>query len=48
MLPTKTRQLERNISNAQSYEQWKEAAINYDEATGMDRWRRKDPTREYD
>jgi NTE family protein len=31
-----------------SYDEWKEAAITYDEATGMDRWRRKDPTREYD
>jgi NTE family protein len=48
MLPTKTRQLERAISEASNYEEWKQAAIEYDAATGMDRWKRKDPTREYD
>ncbi len=48
MLPSKSRQLERAISDAADYEEWKAAAIAYDEATGLDRWRRKDPTRQYD
>lgn len=44
----KKRKLERHINEAKSYEEWKEAAIAYDEATGLDRWRRKDTSREYD
>ena len=48
MLFSKTRQQERAISEAHSYKEWKEAAIAYDQAAGLDRWKRKDPTREYD
>lgn len=48
MLPSKTRRLERDLRQAHSYEEWKHAAIAHDEASGMDRWRRKDSTHEYD
>lgn len=44
----KNRKLERDLKQAKSYAQWKEAALACDEAAGMDRWRQKDPTREYD
>jgi NTE family protein len=43
-----TRKLERNIQGATSYEEWRSAALALDEANGMDRWRQKDSTREYD
>jgi len=45
---TKTRKLERDIKMASSYEEWRSAAIALDETRGLDRWRQKDATREYD
>ena len=48
MLLSKSRDFERAMSNASDYQEWQAAAIAYDKATGMDRWRRKDPTRQYD
>ena len=48
MLLSKKRKLEQEIKAASNYEEWRQAAIAYDEATGLDRWKRNDPSREYD
>ncbi len=40
--------VKRALREAQSYEQWCEAASAYDAHHGLDRWRRKDATRQYD
>jgi NTE family protein len=36
------------MDQATSYEQWKEAALAYDAATGMDRWRMRDQSSQFD
>ena len=36
------------MNKAESYEQWKEAAQGYDTATGMDRWRARDQSTQFD
>lgn len=36
------------LRGAQSYEEWQEAARAYDAFHGLDRWRRKDATKQYD
>jgi TAG lipase/steryl ester hydrolase/phospholipase A2/LPA acyltransferase len=41
-------QLKRSLKKAANYEEWLAAARAYDESTGLDRWRRKDATRQYD
>jgi TAG lipase/steryl ester hydrolase/phospholipase A2/LPA acyltransferase len=48
MLLSKTRKLERAMDQANTYEEWREAAITCDEASGMDRWKRADQSRNYD
>ena len=48
MLLSKKRKLEQELKAASNYEEWRQAAIAYDEATGLDRWKRNDPSREYD
>ena len=48
MLIFSSRKLQRAMDNASSYEEWKEAAIAYDESVGNDRWRLRDSSRDYD
>lgn len=36
------------MNQAGSYEQWKEAALAYDAASGMDRWRARDQSSQFD
>jgi len=43
-----TRKLEKAMEQAASYEEWKEAAMAYDEARGFDRWRAKDSSTRFD
>ncbi len=38
----------RAMDQAENYEQWKEAAQAYDTATGMDRWRARDQSSQFD
>ena len=38
----------RALKNAASYPEWCEAARNYDEHNGLDRWRKMDETSQYD
>ena len=39
---------EKELANAESYEQWQRAALAHDELSGAARWRQQDPTRLYD
>lgn len=43
-----TRKTAKAMGQAETYEQWKEAAIAHDVATGMDRWRNKDQSTQFD
>ena len=43
-----TRKLEKAMEQATSYEEWKEAAVAYDEAKGFDRWRARDTSSQFD
>ena len=47
-LQRKTRRLEAAIDQAQTYQEWKEAALAMDEHTGVTRWKRMDQSRRYD
>jgi len=40
--------LKQALRNATSYDEWMAAAIAYDKAHGLDLWRQKDATRQYD
>ncbi|MEM8496600.1 MAG: DUF3336 domain-containing protein [Pseudomonadota bacterium] len=40
--------LKRSLRLADSHEEWKTAALNYDRYNGLDRWRKKDATKQYD
>lgn len=40
--------LRRALRKATSYEDWREAAIAYDKARGLDRWRERDTSSQYD
>jgi NTE family protein len=42
------KQLEKQMYKSRSYDEWKDAAIEYDELTGMKRWREVDQTSLYD
>ena len=42
------RKYARAMEKAQTYEEWKEAALRHDEATGMDRWRMRDQSTQFD
>ncbi|MDJ0749868.1 MAG: DUF3336 domain-containing protein [Woeseiaceae bacterium] len=42
------RKLEAAMDNAESYEEWKEAAIEHDEASGAKRWKQMDQSIRYD
>ncbi|TXS91507.1 DUF3336 domain-containing protein [Parahaliea aestuarii] len=44
----KLRQLEKQMDNSTSYEEWREAAIAHDELSGQKRWREVDQTSQYD
>jgi len=46
--PRALRILERDMSNADNYEQWFELAAEHDRETGADKWRRNDESRLYD
>jgi TAG lipase/steryl ester hydrolase/phospholipase A2/LPA acyltransferase len=42
------RKLEQDMNGAESYEQWRESAQAYDQASGMSRWRQVDQSKLYD
>lgn len=44
----KLAQLERQMASCNSYDEWREAALQHDELSGMRRWREVDQTRQYD
>ncbi|MFK7731501.1 MAG: DUF3336 domain-containing protein [Pseudomonadales bacterium] len=44
----KEQQLTRALKNAESYQQWQEAAHAIDKHKGLDRWRKQDQSRQYD
>lgn len=43
-----TRKLSKAMDQAQSYEQWREAAQAHDSARGLDRWRTRDQSSQFD
>jgi TAG lipase/steryl ester hydrolase/phospholipase A2/LPA acyltransferase len=48
MLGNSNFKLKRSLKQAVSYEEWAAAAHAFDQSNGLDRWRRKDATRQYD
>lgn len=48
MLINTHNRIERALRQASSYEEWMAAAREYDRSKGLDRWRQKDSTRQYD
>jgi TAG lipase/steryl ester hydrolase/phospholipase A2/LPA acyltransferase len=48
MLANSNFTLKRSLKQAGSYEEWAAAAHAFDQSNGLDRWRRKDATRQYD
>lgn len=42
------KKLEQAMQRAENYQEWKEAAIAYDEESGLDRWKKMDRSRRYD
>lgn len=48
MLINTKRSLNKALQKAQSFDEWKDAAANYDKRNGLDRWRRLDETSQYD
>lgn len=48
MILTMSKALERKMAEAESYEEWKEAAIAYDERNGLQRWKQGERSRRYD
>lgn len=48
MLVNGNLKLKRSLKKAASYEEWAAAAHAFDQNNGLDRWRRKDATRQYD
>lgn len=41
-------QIKRALKSAKSYQEWHEAAQQYDSYNGLDRWRQRDTSRQYD
>ncbi len=48
MFPTRLKKLETAMDEAESYEEWKQAAIEHDEASDVVRWKVMDQSRRYD
>jgi TAG lipase/steryl ester hydrolase/phospholipase A2/LPA acyltransferase len=48
MLVNSNFKLKYSLKKAASYEEWAAAAYAFDQNNGLDRWRRKDATRQYD
>jgi len=48
MLAVTNLQLRRSLKQAATYPDWREAARVYDESNGLDRWRKRDQTGQYD
>ena len=48
MFPTRLKKLESAMEEATSYEEWKQAAIEHDEASGATRWKVMDQSRRFD
>jgi TAG lipase/steryl ester hydrolase/phospholipase A2/LPA acyltransferase len=48
MLINASYQLKQDMKKAASYEQWMAAAVAFDKHNGLDRWRKKDATGQYD
>lgn len=48
MKSRKLKQLEKQMGEAHSYQEWREAAIEHDEVSGQKRWREVDQTSQYD
>jgi NTE family protein len=44
----KLRKLEKQMANSATYEEWREAALDHDEASGQKRWREIDQTSQFD
>lgn len=42
------RKIESAMNSAENYEEWRDAAAAYDERSGLQRWKRKDQSRDYD
>ena len=43
-----SRALERKMAEAETYDEWREAAIAHDERSGADLWKHKEKSRRYD
>ena len=43
-----TKRLERDMAAAESYEEWREAAVSHDKASGVVKWQRTDESRHFD
>ncbi len=48
MIVGKEKQLMRDLKNAESYQEWLEAAQAHDKHKGLDRWRKQDQSKQYD
>ena len=48
MILSATRRLQRAMDSAQSYEEWREAAIAHDEASGVRKWVESDESKHFD
>ncbi len=48
MLINSNSKFRRSLKKASSYAEWMEAAVAYDRHNGLDRWRQKDQTGQYD
>ena len=48
MIFSKVKQLEAAMDNAESYEEWKAAAIAHDKASGLHKWQTEDKSRHFD
>jgi len=45
---TMSKALERKMAEAETYDQWREAALAYDERNGLQRWKQGEKSRRYD
>ncbi len=48
MLIKSTKKFEKQMRRASSYEEWKDAALAHDNASGAERWKQMDPSKRFD
>ena len=48
MLSGTRTQIKRALKSAGSYQEWRDAALSWDDHNGLDRWRRRDQSSQYD